>query len=86
VGSVYLGDRIQIISTGYESNGFAWYQVYAPAVGSTGWIANHLVDLDSGADPAAPAPKSPSRVAASSGDATVIGGGVRNIRSEQIME
>jgi serine/threonine-protein kinase len=78
VGSVYPGDRIQIISTGYESNGFAWYQVYAPAVGSTGWIANHLVDLDSGA---APAPKSPSRAAASSGDATVIGGGVKNIRS-----
>jgi serine/threonine protein kinase, bacterial len=84
VGSVYPGDRIQIISTGYESNGFAWYQVYAPAVGSTGWIANHLVNLDSGAAPAAPAapaPKTPPRTAASSGDATVIGGGVKNIRS-----
>ena len=77
LGNVYPGDRVQVLGNGQEPNGFTWYEVLAPTANTRGWIAHHLVTLDGAqSTPVASAPPPKSYT-----NATVVGGGVKNIRS-----
>lgn len=46
VGTINTGDRIQILSVSYDIGGFQWFQVYHPASGIKGWIAEQLITRD----------------------------------------
>lgn len=86
VDTTYPGDRIQVLNGSYNRDGYLWYQVYLPKTGSQGWMASHLVDVDSqgGAalPPAAPAPAQSSPAPQPNVDAIIAGkAGSKNIRS-----
>lgn len=42
----YPGDRVQVISTQRDKEGYPWYEIYFPNSGATGWIAGQLLKLD----------------------------------------
>ena len=44
----YPGNRIRVISKGYDKEGYIWYRVYFPQSGAEGWIASQLVKVDTG--------------------------------------
>ncbi|MCZ8162464.1 MAG: SH3 domain-containing protein, partial [Microcystis sp. LE19-196.1B] len=46
VGTVRTGDRVQILGSSYDKNGYQWYKVYHPQSGTTGWIAAQLISSD----------------------------------------
>ena len=47
VGTVRTGDRVQILGSSYDKNGYQWYKVYHPQSGKTGWIAaDQLISSD----------------------------------------
>jgi uncharacterized protein YraI len=46
VGKVRTGDRIQILGTSYDREGYQWYNIYDPQSGARGWIAAQLVSRD----------------------------------------
>jgi tetratricopeptide (TPR) repeat protein len=47
VGTVRTGDRVQILGSSYDKNGYQWYKVYHPQSGTTGWIAaDQLISSD----------------------------------------
>lgn len=51
VGKARPGDRVQVLKSAYNSDGYLWYQVFAPQTATEGWIASHLVDVDAGVSP-----------------------------------
>jgi len=47
VGTVRTGERMQILGSSYDKNGYQWYKVYHPQSGKTGWIAaDQLISSD----------------------------------------
>lgn len=42
----YPGDRVQIIGSDYDQEGYLWYKVYFPKSGADGWIAAQLIKVD----------------------------------------
>jgi uncharacterized protein YgiM (DUF1202 family) len=47
LGTVRTGDRVQILGSSYDKNGYQWYKVYHPQSGTTGWIAaDQLISSD----------------------------------------
>jgi len=45
--SINTGDRVQVVEESRDSDGFTWYKIYSPSMGTTGWIASQLVHADS---------------------------------------
>jgi serine/threonine protein kinase, bacterial len=89
------GQRVVVTDWRREPNGFLWYKVSVPNSRVEGWIAHHLVDLDSTANvpretlqrpqtPFFPSPStSPTQATPYSETNAIIAGysGVKNIRS-----
>lgn len=48
VGKARPGDRVQVLKSAYNADGYLWYQIFAPKTTTEGWIASHLVDVDAG--------------------------------------
>ena len=48
VGKARPGERVQVLKSAYNTDGYMWYQVFAPKTATDGWIASHLVDVDAG--------------------------------------
>jgi serine/threonine protein kinase, bacterial len=86
-GTAYPGDRVQVLNSAYNRDGFLWYEVYTPKTGTQGWMASHLVDRDGQAPApapraAAPAPPPAARSADADTNAIIVGaGGSKNIRT-----
>lgn len=89
VGSVAVGSRIQIVDRSSDSGGFPWYKVITP-VGSSGWIAGQLIQIDGDVAPPSPTQSNPptqapstQAVASSRTNATIVSkeSGSKNIRS-----
>jgi serine/threonine protein kinase, bacterial len=87
VGTAYPGDRVQVVNSAYNRDGFLWYEVYSPKTGTQGWMASHLVDQDGQAPVAtrkvtAPAPPPISRATEADANAVIVGAsGSKNIRT-----
>ncbi|MGB7413330.1 MAG: hypothetical protein WA902_03895, partial [Thermosynechococcaceae cyanobacterium] len=56
-GQVGTGNRVQIVRTGRDANGYPWHEIFIPASGRQGWIAAHLVASDSEVQPTIVKPK-----------------------------
>ncbi|MEM9218280.1 MAG: SH3 domain-containing protein [Cyanobacteria bacterium P01_F01_bin.150] len=41
-----IGERIEVIDSRRNSDGFVWYKIYSPTTNQEGWIASHLVEFD----------------------------------------
>ncbi|MEG3439728.1 serine/threonine protein kinase [Pannus brasiliensis CCIBt3594] len=46
VGQVPTGARVKILDSGHDRGGYLWYNVPAPSVGRSGWIAAQLIARD----------------------------------------
>ena len=41
-----IGERIEVIESRRNSDGYVWHKIYSPKTNQEGWIANHLVRLN----------------------------------------
>jgi serine/threonine protein kinase, bacterial len=86
-GTAYPGDRVQVLNSAYNRDGFLWYEVYSPKTGTQGWMASHLVDQDGQAPApvrraAVQAPPQAPQSAEANTNAIIAGaGGSKNIRT-----
>ena len=84
MGVAQVGDRLQVVDAGTDSQGYPWYRVVTPT-GTTGWIAGQLLQIDGDAPfrqpttqpTPAPKPTPPT----DSTNASVVGSDSKNVRS-----